>query len=123
MKINYVIIFVSNMKLSIEFYKNILRMKLKFETTHWSEFEGEGARVALHKSDIKNTLDESSRKLIAGSCRPGFSVFNLDEFHSRMLNNKVTCVKEPKEEFGAKTAQYLDPDGLVITVSEQRLTR
>ena len=37
-----------------------------------------------------------------------------------MIGNAVTCVQDPKDTFDAKLAQYLDPDGLVITVSEER---
>ena len=120
MKVNYIIIFVSNMKMSIGFYKNILGMKLKFETPEWTEFEVEGATIALHKSDIKNSNAPDSDKAVAGRCRPGLSVFNLDEFHKRMIDNNVTCFQEPKEVFGDRIAQYLDPDGLPISVSEQR---
>ena len=120
MKVNYIIIFVSNMKLSIGFYKNVLGLTLKFETPEWSEFAAEGAAIALHKSDAKNSADEDPKVVPAGRCRPGFSVFNLDEFHKRMIANNVKCLQEPKEVFGARIAQYLDPDGLAISVSEQR---
>ena len=121
MKVNYLIIFVSNMKMSIGFYKNILGMKLKFETPEWTEFEVEGATIALHKSDIKNSADADSDKAVSGRCRPGLSVSNLDEFHKRMIENNVTCFQEPKEVFGDRIAQYLDPDGLAISVSEEKM--
>jgi catechol 2,3-dioxygenase-like lactoylglutathione lyase family enzyme len=32
------------------------------------------------------------------------------------------CIQEPKDVFGARIAQYLDPDGLAISVSEERRT-
>jgi catechol 2,3-dioxygenase-like lactoylglutathione lyase family enzyme len=44
----------------------------------------------------------------------------IDEFHQRMLQNKVPCIQEPKETFGTRIAQYADPDGLAISVSEER---
>jgi hypothetical protein len=37
-----------------------------------------------------------------------------------MVENNVKCLQEPKEVFGVRIAQYLDPDGLAISVSEQR---
>jgi hypothetical protein len=37
-----------------------------------------------------------------------------------MVEKNVTCVQEPKDVFGARIAQYLDPDGLAISVSEER---
>jgi hypothetical protein len=40
-----------------------------------------------------------------------------------MLEKQVICIQEPKEVFGARIAQYLDPDGLGISVSEARRGR
>ena len=37
-----------------------------------------------------------------------------------MTEMKVPCIQAPKEDFGARIAQYLDPDGLAISVSEER---
>jgi hypothetical protein len=37
-----------------------------------------------------------------------------------MVERNVPCVQQPKETFGVRIAQYLDPDGLVISVSEER---
>ena len=51
---------------------------------------------------------------------PGLSVPNLDEFHNRMMEHKVSCAQVPTETFGARVAQHLDPDGLVISVGEER---
>ena len=36
----------------------------------------------------------------------------------RVNENGVICAQEPNEMYGAKKAQYLDPDGLVISVGE-----
>ncbi len=118
MKVNYVIIFVSNMKTTVSFYKYVIGLPLKFETPDWSEFETEGATFALHKSTTARRADEDSYQELPGSCIPGFSVPNLDEFHKRMIENNVKCKQEPKEVFDARVAQYLDPDGLIISVSE-----
>ncbi len=41
-------------------------------------------------------------------------------FHARMLEQNVTCTQQPKDLFGSRIAQYLDPDGLAISVSEER---
>lgn len=120
MQINYVVIFVSDMNRSISFYRDVLGLPLKFETTHWTEFATEGATLALHLSEIANPAKEPSQELPSGRCRPGLSVPNLDEFHGTMVERKVKCIQEPKETFGARIAQYADPDGLPISVSEER---
>ncbi len=38
----------------------------------------------------------------------------------RMVEAGVPCIQATTETFGAPTAQYLDPDGLVISVGEAR---
>ena len=36
------------------------------------------------------------------------------------MKRSIACVQEPKADFGVQIAQYLDPDGLGLSVSEQR---
>lgn len=117
-RINYAIVTVSDMKRSVAFYRDLLGLTLRFESPGWSEFATEGATLALHPGRGTERVDP--QELPAGCCRPGFSVRNLDEFHRRMIESGVRCVQEPKETFGARIAQYLDPDGLAISVGEER---
>lgn len=107
MRVNYAIVFVSDMPRSVSFYRDVVGLPLKFETPQWSEFATDGATLALH-------LDAT-----AGRCRPGLGVPNLAEFHARVVQHGCRCIQEPKEVFGAKVAQYADPDGLTISVAEQ----
>ncbi len=120
MRVNYAIVFVSDMKRSVAFYRDVLGMSLKFESPIWTEFATEGATLALHKSEGSNPDDDHTQPEPAGRCRPGLSVPNLDEFHKKMVEKGVSCIEEPEERFGARIAQYVDPDGLVISVSEER---
>jgi predicted enzyme related to lactoylglutathione lyase len=76
--------------------------------------------LALHKAGGPAGAAPSSPETPAGRCRPGIAVPDIDEFHQRMLAHGMTCLQEPKETFGVRIAQYLDPDGLAISVSEER---
>ena len=120
MRINYVIIFVSDMKRSVAFYRDVLELRLKFESPGWTEFATDGATLALHASEKPNPDGGQGIHSPAGRCRPGFRVANLDEFHQRMVEKQVPCVEKPKEVFGTRIAQYADPDGLAISVGEDR---
>ena len=111
MRLSYAIVFVSDMKRAVSFYRDVVGLPLKFESPGWTEFATGDATLALHMA----MKDEP-----AGHCRPGLTVADLDEFHGRMIENHVTCVQPPKETFGARIAQYLDQDGLEFSVSEQR---
>jgi lactoylglutathione lyase len=117
MRINYAIVFVSDMSRSIAFYRDVIGLPLKFDSPEWSEFITEGATLALHRAEHPADADADAT-LPAGRCRPGFTVHDLDEFHSRMLEHNVVCTQQPKDLFGSRMAQYVDPDGLVLSVSE-----
>ena len=119
MRVNYAIIFVSDMKRSVAFYRDVVGLPLKFDSPEWSEFATSGATLALHRSEGPAAAQDGD-ELPAGRCRPGLSVPNLDAFHSRMIEHNVTCTQQPKDLFGSRLAQYLDPDGLAISVSEER---
>jgi lactoylglutathione lyase len=123
MRLTYAIIFVSDMKRSVTFYRDVLGLPLRFESPGWTEFATDGATLALHASEAPAPKEENPLKVPPGRCRPGLGVPNLDEFHKRMVEKKVTCIQEPMETFGTRIAQYLDPDGLAISVSEERRGR
>ena len=118
MRVNYAIVFVSDMTRSVTFYRDVLGLPLRFESPGWTEFATEGATLALHATEKSGSAEDACER--PGRCRPGFGVPNLDGFHERMVEKKVPFVQEPKEVFGARLAQYLDPDGLAISVGEDR---
>jgi lactoylglutathione lyase len=119
MRVNYAIVFVSDMNRSVSFYRDVVGLPLKFESPEWTEFNTEGAILALHKSDCSNPDAGDQQQVSSGRCRPGLSVPDLDGFHRRMVERGVRCTQEPQQVFGAKLAQYSDPDGLVISVGEE----
>ncbi len=120
MRIDYAIVFVSDMKRSVAFYRDVIGLPLKFETPGWTEFATEGSTLALHAADEANPDNAPAEHSPAGRCRTGFSIPDLDAFHSRMIEKKVQCIRQPEETFGVRIAQYVDPDGLVIAVSEDK---
>jgi lactoylglutathione lyase len=123
MRVSYAIVFVSDMKRAVSFYRDVLGIPLRFESPQWTEFATDGATIALHASEGPTTDKTDPQRSPAGRCRPGLSVPDLADFHKKMIDNGVPCVQEPKDVFGARIAQYADPDGLVISVSEERRGR
>src|SRR2546429_525081 len=99
------------MKRSVWFYCDVLGLPLKFESPGWTEFATDGATLALRFSEESNPDRDNWRHTPAGRCRPGLRVPNLDEFHRKMVERDVPCLQEPKEVFGARIAQYANPDG------------
>ena len=116
-KLSYAIVFVSDMKRSIAFYRDVLDLPLKFESPEWTEFANDGSTIALHLADSMNPAAMGQSP--AGSCHLGFQVEDLDALHQNLQAKGVKCIQAPKlQDFGAKLAIYMDPDGLPISVSE-----
>ena len=108
-KVDYTIVFVSDMKRSVEFYRDVLGLPLQFETPHWTEFATEGTTLALHPAE----------RTPAGSCQPGFLVEDIHAVHQDLHTRAVKCVQPPKQEdFGGFLAIYADPDGLVFSLMQ-----
>jgi len=120
MRLGYSIVFVSDMERSVAFYRDLLGLPVRFESTHWTELATEGATLALHLSDQPVVAKDPAEQEAAGSCRPGLQVPDLDALHQRLVAHGVECLQEPKEVFGSRVALYLDPDGLPISVGEHR---
>lgn len=117
--IQYAMVFVSDMQRATGFYRDVIGLPLKFESSEWTEFATEGATLALHATDAPAGKRKAGEDA-AGSVRIGFNVIDLDAFHQRMVENDVPCVQEPSMLFGARLAQYSGPDGLVFSVGESR---
>ena len=120
MRVSYAIVFVSDMRRSVSFYRDLIGLPLRFESPGWSEFATDGATFALHAGGSAHGDASDSTIESAGRCRPGLAVPSLEEFHQTMIAKGVKCLQEPRQTFGAWIAQYVDPDGLVISVSEER---
>jgi catechol 2,3-dioxygenase-like lactoylglutathione lyase family enzyme len=120
MRVSYAIVFVSDMDRSVSFYRDTIGLPLRFESPQWTEFTTQGATLALHATQPPAPEASDPQETPAGRCRPGLSVPDLDAFHARMIAACVRCAQEPKDVFGARIAQYVDPDGLTISVSEER---
>ena len=118
--VKYAIVFVSDMKRSVSFYRDVVGLPLKFESPGWTEFATDGATLALHASETALSEKSDPRAVPSGRCRPGLRVPDLDEFHQRMVSNNVPCIQAPTVVFGSRVAQYVDPDGLGLSVGEDR---
>ena len=117
-QVNYAIVFLTDMNRSVAFYRDVLDLPLKFDSSEWTEFATEGTTLALHTTQVANSDSAVPSQTPAGRCYLGFRVDNLAEFHQRMLGQGVPCIQAPKEEFGIQLAKYADPDGLTLSFSE-----
>lgn len=118
MRLNYAIVFVSDMARSVAFYRDVIGLTLRFESPGWTEFSTGEATLALHAGEGGGPAADEGHP--PGRCHPGLAVPDLDAFHKKMIERGVGCIQEPRSLFGARIAQYADPDGLAISVGEEQ---
>lgn len=107
-KLNYVTVF-AEMSAAVKFYRDMLGLKLKFESPDWSEFSTGDTTLALHVASPQNP---------PGKVEPGFGVENIHQFHAEMTAKGVPFPMPPTtRDFGVTLAQMQDSDGTVWSVS------
>lgn len=109
-KVGAVILLVSDMERSIDFYQNILELELKNRSKDWTEFIKNGTVLALHPTKFKNLRKDG--------IYVGFRVGNLEKVCNKLKAKNVRFVQDiGKDEFG-KHAVIQDPDGYLISIIE-----
>ena len=111
-KISAVVLLVSNVKRSVNFYKNILGLPVKRQSKDWTEFFNNGTVLALHPAKKKEKLKSGSSMLI------GFMVNDLDFSVKQLKRKRVKFFKQPKNEPFGKHTIILDPDGHLISIAQ-----
>ena len=71
---------VSDMDRSVRFYRDILGLKLRFQSPDWSEFDTGGTTLALHGGGKAASVPQG-REQIAGTASIGFNVDDLEKVY------------------------------------------
>ena len=120
-QIDYTMVIVSDMKRSVEFYRDKLGIPLKFESPDWTEFATGATTLALHGGGTpmqhQDTGDQSKS---AGTCSIGFNVDDVDKTYEELKARDILFVMPPtqREGEGIKLTVCLDPDGLPISFAQ-----
>jgi catechol 2,3-dioxygenase-like lactoylglutathione lyase family enzyme len=113
-KVGSVILLVSDMKRSIDFYKNTLGLPLKNSSNDWAEFFKDGTTLALHPLSKKLKAKAGSRI----GMMVGFMVSDMNETYKNLTKKNVKFLKQPEMESFGSHAIILDPDGYMISLAE-----
>jgi lactoylglutathione lyase len=121
-RIDYLMVVVSDMRRSVEFYRDRLGLPLKFESPDWTEFQTGTTTLALHGGGEPRprAAGAGEEKKTAGSCSFGFSVSDLSATYDALRSRGVSFAMPPRdrEGEGIRLAIALDPDGLPISFAE-----
>jgi catechol 2,3-dioxygenase-like lactoylglutathione lyase family enzyme len=107
-KLAYVIAFVDEVDATVAFYRDVVGLKLRFQSPEWSEFDTGTTTLALHKASAENP---------AGTLNLGLQVSDLDAFRARLAAGGVFFTREPAEQHGQRLSEFKAPDGSRVSVS------
>ncbi len=117
MRLRYVIVFVSDIRRSVPFYRDLLGMTVREETRNSAELDADGTTLALHLAHVDPDVHHHP-PMVAGSCRLGFYVSDLPALHQRLVAAGVPCLAPPDAQYDLQVALYEDPDGINFTLAE-----
>ena len=109
-KLGAVILLVSDMNKSVQFYKEVLNIPLKKKSDEWTEFFNKETVLALHPAKNKEKVKSGQHILV------GFSASDFDQTMKNLQDKKVIFFKNPREEGFGKHAIIEDPDGHLISI-------
>ncbi len=110
-KIGAVILLVSDMDKSIQFYQEVLNLPLKKRSDEWTEFFNRETVLALHPLKHKEKTGSSPQRILIG-----FSASDFDRIIKNLQEKDIIFFKKPREEGFGKHAIIEDPDGNLISI-------
>ena len=103
--------FVGNMDKAVKFYRDVVGLRVKFESPGWGEFVTGETTLALHPVSDKNP---------AGKVELGFTVADVETFYREMSAKGVLFNMPPKkQDFGGVLAQFVDSEGAHCSVGAE----
>ncbi len=118
-KPDYIIVYVSDMKRSTVFYRDVLGLPLKFTSPGWTEFNTGSTTLALHMTGGDKVLQHQGRPP-AGQAHIGFIVDDIQSAYEALKAQVVFFSLPPQKQTSGVTLAVLhDPDGLGITLQQR----
>ncbi len=109
-KLGIVMVVVKDVKRSVAFYRDILGLKVGFESPEWTQLSANNIDLGLHP-------ESEHLKVQPGGCQIGFFVQDVQKAAADLKKKGVRFVMEPsKRDFGW-LAVFSDPDGYHIQLA------
>jgi catechol 2,3-dioxygenase-like lactoylglutathione lyase family enzyme len=125
-RLSFVALSVSDLKQSTRFYRDILGLPLADET-HDSErhdpwYGGDHAAISWTDGAFIHFAlypKHEPQRPVATGAQVGFHVADFDSVHQKVLASGAEVVQEPRDEPWGRTARYLDPDGNIVSITQE----
>jgi lactoylglutathione lyase len=118
-KLDYVVVYVSDMQRSTNFYRDVLGLSLKFSSPGWTEFNTGTTTIALHMASGQTQSSQPGLPP-AGQAHLGFIVDDLQGMYETLEAQDVDFSLPPQQQTSGVTLAVLhDPDGFGITLQQR----
>ena len=114
-KIEGITLSVSDIKRSVEFYRDILGLRVNKESEDKVEFsrkDSTNTKLILELDNSKSNQNNKNSVIIT------FSVSDLNTVYNNLTEKKVNFHKELSDDASGKNTIILDPDGYLISLTE-----
>jgi lactoylglutathione lyase len=111
-KLGLVMVVVKDMKRSIAFYRDVLGLRLKFETPEWTQLDAGNIEVGLHAESEHLKSHETN------SVQIGLFVADMQKAVDELKAKGVHIIMPPKKEDFGWLAIVSDPDGYHIQLGQ-----
>jgi predicted enzyme related to lactoylglutathione lyase len=101
--------YVTDMDRAIAFYRDVLGLAIKSQSSKWSEFDTGKTTLALHLVAPEE---------LSSAVEIGFSVPDIQAFYAEMSARGVTFTQPPTPQGDTVLAQFLDSDGNEVSVTQ-----
>ena len=101
------ILFVADMDRAIAFYRDVMGLKVRFESPFWSEFETGPVTLALHPASEANP---------PGRVQLGFETPDLPAVYAARAANGLTFSAPPVDEHGKLLSRIVDCEGAEVSL-------
>ena len=120
--VDYLMVLVSDMDRSVDFYQNKIGLRLLTRSDGWSEFDAGTTRLALHGGGAppQATDGPTDGERTAGQCSLGFNVADVDRTYQELKAKGVEFDLPPEDRFQRiRLAVAHDPDGLTLSFRQR----
>ena len=114
-KIEGITLLVSDIKKSIEFYRDILNLRVNQESENKIEFSKKGStntKLIIEEDKTGSIQNNKSSVIIT------FSVIDLNTLYDNLVQRKVELHKKLSDDETGKNVIIKDPDGYLISLTE-----
>ncbi|GAA1593027.1 VOC family protein [Kribbella sancticallisti] len=117
--IGYVILYVSDLDVSIAFYRDVIGLPYKFTDAGYAEFGTDGTRFALYERRRAEWL--TGQPVTPGpAAEIVLVVADVDAEAARIAASGATVLSGPADRpWGHRTVHLADPDGFVVELAQE----